>query len=108
MFERNCDILLLRSLFIHPFTYHLLFGSHLFDEPVDAGCQILTLGQYLQPSKAHLPVERYVHPEEFEHWRKTALDMGFRAVASGPMVRSSYQAEDLWRKVEALGTRRQA
>ena len=75
---------------------------------LDAGCRILTLGQYLQPSKAHLPVERYVHPEEFEHWRKTALDMGFRAVASGPMVRSSYQAEDLWRKVEALGTRRQA
>jgi len=75
---------------------------------LDAGCRILTLGQYLQPSKAHLPVERYVHPEEFEHWRETALDMGFQAVASGPMVRSSYQAEDLWRKVEALGTRRQA
>ncbi len=76
-----------------------------FTDLLDAGCQILTLGQYLQPSKAHLPVERYVHPNEFDHWREKALDMGFRAVASGPFVRSSYQAEDLWRK--ALGLRRQ-
>jgi lipoic acid synthetase len=71
---------------------------------LDAGCQILTLGQYLQPSKGHLPVERYVHPEEFERWGEKALDMGFRAVASGPFVRSSYKAEELWRK--ASGVRR--
>jgi lipoic acid synthetase len=69
---------------------------------LDARCQILTLGQYLQPSKAHLPVERYVDPEEFVLWREKALDMGFRAVASGPFVRSSYQAEDLWRKVQGV------
>ncbi|MFO7599879.1 MAG: lipoyl synthase [Candidatus Desulfacyla sp.] len=68
-----------------------------FGDLLDAGCRILTLGQYLQPSKAHLPVERYVHPEEFEHWREKALDMGFRAVSSGPFVRSSYQAEALSR-----------
>ncbi len=64
---------------------------------LEAGCAILTLGQYLQPSKAHLPVERYVHPDEFERWKERALNMGFRAVASGPFVRSSYQAEVLWR-----------
>jgi lipoyl synthase len=68
-----------------------------FEDLLDAECQILTLGQYLQPSKDHLPVERYVEPEEFDLWREKALDMGFRAVASGPFVRSSYQAEDLWR-----------
>jgi len=63
-----------------------------------AGCSILTLGQYLQPSRDHLPVERYVHPKEFERWRETALNLGFRAVASGPFVRSSYQAKELWRE----------
>ncbi len=62
----------------------------------DAGCNILTLGQYLQPTRDHLPVERFVHPEEFDDWRKTALEMGFSAVASGPLVRSSYHAEELY------------
>jgi len=69
---------------------------------LNAGCTILTLGQYLQPSREHLPVERYVHPEEFERWRKKAMDMGFRAAASGPFVRSSYQAEGLWRKALSI------
>jgi lipoyl synthase len=69
-----------------------------FADLLDAECRILTLGQYLQPSKEHLPVERYVEPDEFDRWREKALDMGFRAVASGPFVRSSYQAEDLWRR----------
>jgi lipoic acid synthetase len=63
---------------------------------LDAGCNILTLGQYLQPTRNHLPVERFVHPEEFDDWRKTALEMGFSAVASGPLVRSSYHAEELY------------
>lgn len=67
---------------------------------IDAGCSILTLGQYLQPSRDHLPVERYVHPREFEQWGERALEMGFRAVASGPFVRSSYQAEQLWRQAQ--------
>lgn len=67
---------------------------------LDAGCTILTLGQYLQPSREHLPVERYVHPEEFDRWREKAIDMGFRAAASGPFVRSSYQAENLWRQAQ--------
>ena len=56
-------------------------------------CDMLTLGQYLQPSKHHLPVERYVTPQEFEQLRDAALDLGFSNVASGPMVRSSYHAD---------------
>ena len=70
-----------------------------FRDLVAAGCQILTVGQYLQPSRDHLPVARYVRPEEFEKLRATALDMGFKEVASGPFVRSSYQAKDLYQAV---------
>jgi lipoyl synthase len=57
-------------------------------------CRILTLGQYLQPSPEHLPVVRYVTPEEFENWRTVSLEMGFAEVASGPFVRSSYHAKE--------------
>ncbi|SCZ58088.1 lipoyl synthase [Thiohalomonas denitrificans] len=57
------------------------------------GCDHLTLGQYLQPSRYHLPVERYVPPEEFHELGERAKDLGFTHVASGPMVRSSYHAE---------------
>lgn len=57
------------------------------------GCTMLTLGQYLQPSVDHLPVKRYVHPDEFEMLQKAAEDMGFANVASGPLVRSSYHAD---------------
>ena len=59
------------------------------------GCQILTLGQYLQPSSSHLPVERYYTPDEFDRLKETALKMGFENVAAGPFVRSSYRAEEL-------------
>jgi lipoic acid synthetase len=55
----------------------------------------LTLGQYLQPSPGHLPVERYVPPEEFDELARAARDLGFRKVASGPFVRSSYHARDM-------------
>ncbi len=60
-------------------------------------CRMLTLGQYLQPTPANHPVMRYVPPEEFARWREIALAMGFRAVAAGPFVRSSYQAEKYFR-----------
>ena len=56
-------------------------------------CNMLTLGQYLQPSIHHLPLERYVHPEEFEHLGELGYALGFSHVASGPMVRSSYHAD---------------
>ena len=59
-----------------------------------AECAILTLGQYLSPSPNHVPVERFVDPEEFAAWRHFALEMGFRHVESGPLVRSSYHAAD--------------
>jgi lipoic acid synthetase len=57
------------------------------------GVDILTLGQYLQPTKQHLPVHRFVHPDEFAELKTLGLDMGFRYVESGPLVRSSYHAE---------------
>lgn len=57
-----------------------------------AGCDMLTLGQYLAPSLAHAPVADYVTPEEFAVWRQKALDMGFKSVAAGPLIRSSYKA----------------
>jgi len=60
---------------------------------VDNGVDILTLGQYLQPTKNHLPVERFVPPAEFDELRDRGLAMGFRYVESGPLVRSSYHAE---------------
>jgi lipoyl synthase len=63
---------------------------------LDAGCRLLTLGQYLQPSPRHLPVERYVLPAEFDHWQRIACAMGFSQVASGPFVRSSYHAAGLY------------
>jgi len=62
---------------------------------LDAGCSLLTLGQYLQPSADHIPVERFVSPSEFDNWKEIALSMGFWRVASGPLVRSSYHAKDL-------------
>ena len=65
-----------------------------------ADCDIITIGQYLAPSRDHHPVVDYVTPEEFESLRTTALAMGFKGVVSGPFVRSSYQAEDLSRTVK--------
>jgi len=66
---------------------------------VEAGCNMLTIGQYLQPSKKHIKVDRFVSPEEFDDWRKIALETGFFEVASGPFVRSSYHAKELYKKV---------
>lgn len=57
------------------------------------GCDVLTLGQYLQPTPKHLPVAEFIHPEKFEEYRVRGLEMGFRFVESGPLVRSSYHAE---------------
>ena len=60
------------------------------------GCRMLTIGQYLQPTARHLPVTEFISPEEFERWRKLALEMGFEKVASGPFVRSSYHAGEMF------------
>jgi lipoic acid synthetase len=56
-------------------------------------CDILTIGQYLQPTKEHLPVARFVHPDEFNHYKMVGKELGFKHVESGPLVRSSYHAE---------------
>jgi len=63
------------------------------DDLRNSKVDILTLGQYLQPTKKHLPVVRYITPEEFNRYKEVALSKGFRYVESGPMVRSSYHAE---------------
>ena len=60
----------------------------------EVDCDMLTLGQYLQPSMAHIDVVEYVTPEQFDEYKEIALDMGFKKVASAPLVRSSYYAED--------------
>ena len=62
------------------------------DDLLAVGCSMLTIGQYLQPSHAHLAVARYVTPDEFEVYRKNAIEKGFAFVAAGPLVRSSYHA----------------
>ncbi|MDA1212611.1 MAG: lipoyl synthase [Planctomycetota bacterium] len=72
--------------------------TELFDtlaDLLDAGCDFLTLGQYLQPTLEHLPVERYVPPGKFDEIGQRARAMGFAAVASGPFVRSSYHAREM-------------
>tara|TARA_B110000438_G_scaffold195905_1_gene187472 strand:- start:363 stop:998 length:636 start_codon:yes stop_codon:yes gene_type:complete len=60
---------------------------------LDVGVTIMTIGQYLQPSKKHLPVFEYVHPDKFEMFKNIGIKLGFRIVESGPLVRSSYHAE---------------
>lgn len=63
------------------------------DDLLEAGCRIMTLGQYLRPAPQNLPVARYVTPEEFDEYRRAGLAKGFAHVESGPLVRSSYHAE---------------
>ena len=64
----------------------------------DAGVDLLTIGQYLAPSKRHLPIDRFPDPELYDIWAQKAIEMGFAGVASGPLVRSSYKAGLLTRK----------
>jgi len=60
------------------------------------GCDILTLGQYLRPTEKHLPIEEYVRPEVFRDLEQEGLALGFRFVAAGPLVRSSYKAGEFF------------
>lgn len=73
-----------------------------FEDLTAAGCDVLTVGQYLQPAGSCLPVERFVHPTEFDDLRRHAEGLGFPAVAGGPFVRSSYRARELYE--QAKGT----
>jgi lipoic acid synthetase len=63
------------------------------DDLLDVGCQVFTIGQYLQPTTKHLPVLEYVHPDTFEMYKNIGLEKGFKHVESSPLVRSSYHAE---------------
>ena len=67
--------------------------EQVMEDLVSVGCEILTLGQYLQPTLKHLPVKRWVHPDEFAAWKARGEAKGLRHVESGPLVRSSYHAE---------------
>lgn len=72
---------------------------------VGAGCELLTLGQYLRPTREHAKVARYVSPEAFERFAVEAKHLGFKGVAAGPMVRSSYRAEELLEEAMAADVR---
>ena len=63
------------------------------DDLLEAGCRILTIGQYLQPSRKHYPVAEYIHPDQFKLYKEIGEKKGFATVESGPLVRSSYHAE---------------
>jgi lipoic acid synthetase len=65
----------------------------IMDDLLECGVDILTIGQYLQPTKMHLEVVEYVHPEKFKMYEEVGLKKGFKYVESGPLVRSSYHAE---------------
>jgi lipoic acid synthetase len=69
------------------------------EDLVDVGVDILNLGQYLRPSKRHLPVKRWVHPDEFDELAEKGDEMGFRHVEAGPLVRSSYRADQQVQKL---------
>jgi lipoic acid synthetase len=69
-----------------------------------AAVDILTLGQYLRPSEHHIPLDRWVHPDEFRRWKELGeRELGFRHIESGPLVRSSYHAREQAREIEAGG-----
>jgi len=63
------------------------------DELLGAGCKVFTIGQYLQPSKSHFPVNEFIHPDIFEKYKQIGIEKGFRHIESAPLVRSSYHAE---------------
>ena len=62
-------------------------------------CDIVTLGQYLSPSPQHVPIERFVHPDEFKELEQIGLEMGFLAVSAGPLMRSSYNASHTYKSI---------
>lgn len=64
------------------------------DDLLEAGCKVMTIGQYLAPTKNHMPVEEYIQPEKFAEYRKIGMEKGFKFVESSPLVRSSYRAEE--------------
>jgi lipoic acid synthetase len=72
------------------------------DDLLDHDVSVLTMGQYLRPTPRHLPVVEYIHPDVFDEYKEIALAKGFRHVASGPLVRSSYHAADFRPELDLL------
>ncbi len=70
------------------------------DDLIAIGCDLLTIGQYLQPSREHIEIAEFIHPDQFEEYRRIGLEKGFKYVASGPLVRSSYNAIEGMRELE--------
>jgi lipoic acid synthetase len=105
-FEHSLDLLARASARREEFGGHtktaMMLGLGETEDQIDrtmellvgAGVDVLALGQYLRPTPDHLPVRRYVEPAEFAHWRERGLELGFRHVEAGPLVRSSYHAQD--------------
>ncbi len=105
-YRRSLDVLRAAKELGHPLTKTgIMLGLgetegevlQLFQDARGTGCDILTVGQYLAPTKQHLPVVEYVHPDRFRALEDAAYAIGFRAVFSGPLVRSSYHAESVAR-----------
>ena len=76
------------------------------NDMLEVGVDILTIGQYLQPSPKHEPVDRWVTPEEFQKWKDYALEIGYGVCESGPLIRSSYHAEEQSEKFDVLNRRK--
>ncbi|MGB0263581.1 MAG: lipoyl synthase [Opitutales bacterium] len=81
--------------------------KEVLQDMVDAGVDILTIGQYLQPTKEHAPIDRWVTPEEFKRWKDYALEIGFGVCESGPLVRSSYHADEQSDVFDVLARRKE-
>ncbi len=75
--------------------------KELMNDLATAGCKVLTIGQYLRPTERQVPVERYVSLEEFEDLRELAISVGITCVVAGPLVRSSYDSETIFRKLKS-------
>ena len=80
--------------------------KEVLQDMVNVGVDILTIGQYLQPSKEHANIDRWVTPDEFQRWKEFALEIGFGVCESGPMIRSSYHAEEQSAKYDVRARRR--
>ncbi len=79
--------------------------KEVLQDMAQVGVDILTIGQYLQPSKQHQPIDRWVHPDEFQRWKEYALEIGFGVCESGPLIRSSYHAEEQSAKYDVRARR---
>jgi lipoic acid synthetase len=80
--------------------------KEVLNDMVNVGVDVLTIGQYLQPSKEHADIDRWVTPDEFQRWKEYALEIGFGVCESGPMIRSSYHAEEQSAKYDVRARRR--